>query len=78
MTTEIKSGSHEHPNESSYTIATVIDKGLYDIYNSPIYRRLYKSSKFVYNIRKSDQNSAIQNIDPANLPELDFNFTPSD
>lgn len=47
-------GSQKHPNESSYTIATVIDRGLYDIYNSPIYRRLYKSSKFVYNIRKSD------------------------
>lgn len=78
MNTDIKQGSQEHPNESSYPIATVIDKGLYEIYNSPIYRRLYKSSKFVYNVRKSDQNSSIQNISPENLPELDFNFTPSD
>lgn len=54
MNTDIKQGSQEHPNESSYPIATVIDKGLYEIYNSPIYRRIYKSSKFVYNLRKSD------------------------
>lgn len=54
MNTDIKQGSQDHPNESSYTIATVIDKGLYEIYNSPIYRRIYKSSKFVYNVRKSD------------------------
>ena len=78
MNTDIKQGSQDHPNESSYPIATVIDKGLYEIYNSPIYRRIYKSSKFVYNLRKSDQNSSIQNISPENLPELDFNFTPSD
>lgn len=51
MNTDIK---QDHPNESSYPIATVIDKGLYEIYNSPIYRRIYKSSKFVYNVRKSD------------------------
>ena len=54
MNTDIKQGSQDHPNESSYPIATVIDKGLYEIYNSPIYRRIYKSSKFVYNVRKSD------------------------
>ena len=54
MNTVIKQGSQDHPNESSYPIATVIDKGLYEIYNSPIYRRIYKSSKFVYNVRKSD------------------------
>ena len=54
MNTDIKQGSQEHLNESSYPIATVIDKGLYEIYNSPIYRRIYKSSKFVYNVRKSD------------------------
>lgn len=65
-------------NETNYPIATQIDKGLFDIYNSPIYQRLYKSNKFTYNVRKSDQNSAIQQIDPANLPELDFTFTPAD
>lgn len=54
MNNDIKQGSQDHPNESSYPIATVIDKGLYEIYNSPIYRRIYKSSKFVYNVRKSD------------------------
>ena len=54
MNNDIKQGSQEHLNESSYPIATVIDKGLYEIYNSPIYRRIYKSSKFVYNVRKSD------------------------
>ena len=43
-----------------------------------IYQKLYKANKFTYNVRKSDQNSAIQNILPANLPELDFTFTPAD
>lgn len=75
---ETNNGSQNHPNESAYTIATIIDKGLYELYNSPIYRRIYKSTKFVYNLRKSDQNSSIQNISPDNLPELDFNFTPAD
>ena len=65
-------------NETNYPIATQIDRGLFEIYNSPIYQRLYKANKFNYNIRKCDQNSTIQNIDPANMPELDFTFTPAD
>ena len=65
-------------NETNYPIATQIDRGLFEIYNSPIYQRLYKANKFNYNVRKCDQNSAIQNIDPANMPELDFTFTPAD
>lgn len=65
-------------NETNYPIATQIDRGLFEIYNSPIYQRLYKANKFNYNIRKCDQNSTIQNIDPVNMPELDFTFTPAD
>lgn len=41
-------------NETNYPIATQIDRGLFEIYNSPIYQRLYKANKFNYNIRKCD------------------------
>lgn len=44
----------EYANETNYPIATQIDRGLFEIYNSPIYQRLYKANKFNYNIRKCD------------------------
>ena len=44
----------EFTNETNYPIATQIDRGLFEIYNSPIYQRLYKANKFNYNIRKCD------------------------
>ena len=45
---------NNNANETNYPIATQIDRGLFEIYNSPIYQRLYKANKFNYNIRKCD------------------------
>ena len=41
-------------NETNYRVGRGVDRCLFEIYNSPIYQRLYRANEFNYNIRECD------------------------